>query len=104
MFAPSFVTGRLMKRFGVLQIMFTGALLNFAALAVALAAGATLGEAQVAVASEVALAYIALRDASPCWVRALMAPDAMTIPAREVADGARAVQFPRRDRSHGDDV
>jgi Taurine catabolism dioxygenase TauD, TfdA family len=28
------------------------------------------------------LAYIALRDASPRWVRALMAPDAMTIPAR----------------------
>lgn len=29
------------------------------------------------------LAYIALRDASPRWVRALMAPDAMTIPGRE---------------------
>jgi Taurine catabolism dioxygenase TauD, TfdA family len=28
------------------------------------------------------LAYIALRDASPRWLRALMAPDAMTIPAR----------------------
>jgi Taurine catabolism dioxygenase TauD, TfdA family len=28
------------------------------------------------------LAYIALRDASPRWVRALMAPDAMTIPGR----------------------
>ncbi len=27
------------------------------------------------------LAYIALRDASPRWARALMAPDAMTIPA-----------------------
>jgi len=36
MFAPSFVTGRLIRRFGVLQIMFTGALLNFAAIAVAL--------------------------------------------------------------------
>jgi MFS family permease len=36
MFAPSFVTGRLIKRFGVLQIMFTGALLNFAAIGVAL--------------------------------------------------------------------
>jgi MFS family permease len=36
MFAPSFVTGRLIKRFGVLQVMFTGALLNFAAIAVAL--------------------------------------------------------------------
>ena len=29
--------------------------------------------------------YIALRDASPAWMRALMAPDAMTIPER--ADG-----------------
>jgi Taurine catabolism dioxygenase TauD, TfdA family len=29
------------------------------------------------------LAYIALRDASPVWIRALMAPDAMTIPSRE---------------------
>ena len=29
------------------------------------------------------LAYIALRDASPRWVQALMAPDAMTIPGRE---------------------
>jgi hypothetical protein len=39
------------------------------------------------------LAYIALRDASPRWVRALMAPDAMTIPAREDAAGvARAAQ------------
>ncbi|HSB25909.1 MAG TPA: TauD/TfdA family dioxygenase [Burkholderiaceae bacterium] len=28
------------------------------------------------------LAYIALRDASPRWLRSLMAPDAMTIPAR----------------------
>jgi len=36
MFAPSFVTGRLIKRFGVLQIMFTGALLNFGAIGVAL--------------------------------------------------------------------
>jgi hypothetical protein len=39
------------------------------------------------------LAYIALRDASPRWLRALMAPDAMTIPAREDAQGvARAAQ------------
>lgn len=39
------------------------------------------------------LAYIALRDASPHWVRALMAPDAMTIPGREDADGmARPAQ------------
>lgn len=36
MFAPSFVTGRLIKAFGVLQVMFVGALLNFGAIAVAL--------------------------------------------------------------------
>jgi MFS family permease len=36
MYAPSFVTGRLIKRFGVLQLMFVGALLNFAAIGVAL--------------------------------------------------------------------
>ncbi|WP_088286920.1 TauD/TfdA family dioxygenase [Ideonella sp. A 288] len=37
------------------------------------------------------LAYIALRDASPDHVRALMAPDAMTIPERRDDDGvARA--------------
>ena len=33
------------------------------------------------------LAYIALRDANPAWIRALMAPDAMTIPARLAVDG-----------------
>ena len=33
------------------------------------------------------LAYIALRDADPAHIRALMAPDAMTIPARVDADG-----------------
>jgi len=39
------------------------------------------------------LAYIALRDASPRWVRALMAPDAMTIPGRDGEAGvARAAQ------------
>jgi hypothetical protein len=39
------------------------------------------------------LAYIALRDASPRWAAALMADDAMTVPAREGADGvARAAQ------------
>lgn len=39
------------------------------------------------------LIYIALRDANPEWVRALMAPDAMTIPAREGEDGvARPAQ------------
>jgi len=39
------------------------------------------------------LAYIALRDASPDHVQALMQPDAMTIPAREDDDGvARPAQ------------
>ena len=33
------------------------------------------------------LAYIHLRDLNPDYVRALMAPDVMTIPAREEADG-----------------
>ncbi len=36
------------------------------------------------------LAYIALRDADPAHVAALMADDAMTIPAREDEDGAVA--------------
>jgi MFS family permease len=36
MFAPSFFTGSLIKRFGVLNIMFTGALLMFVCVAVAL--------------------------------------------------------------------
>lgn len=39
------------------------------------------------------MAYIAVRDANPDWVRALMASDAMTIPARQDDDGvARAAQ------------
>jgi alpha-ketoglutarate-dependent taurine dioxygenase len=39
------------------------------------------------------MAYIALRDANPDWVRALMAPDAMTIPERVNDDGvARPAQ------------
>ena len=39
------------------------------------------------------LAYIALRDANPAHIRALMQPTAMTIPAREDDDGvARAAQ------------
>jgi hypothetical protein len=39
------------------------------------------------------LAYIALRDASPRHIRALIQPDAMTIPAREDAEGEqRAAQ------------
>ncbi len=39
------------------------------------------------------LAYIALRDADPRWIRALMAEDAMTIPARQGEAGvARAAQ------------
>ena len=33
------------------------------------------------------MTYIALRDANPDWVRALMAPDAMTIPERLDDDG-----------------
>ncbi|MCF8159953.1 MAG: TauD/TfdA family dioxygenase [Polaromonas sp.] len=33
------------------------------------------------------MAYIALREANPDWVRALMAPEAMTIPARLDDDG-----------------
>ena len=36
MFAPSFVTGRRIRRRGVLPVMFTGALLNFAAIGIAL--------------------------------------------------------------------
>jgi hypothetical protein len=39
------------------------------------------------------MAYIAMREANPDWVRALMEPDAMTIPEREDEDGvARAAQ------------
>lgn len=39
------------------------------------------------------MVYLALRDANPEWVRALMAPDAMTIPARTDDGGvARAAQ------------
>jgi alpha-ketoglutarate-dependent taurine dioxygenase len=39
------------------------------------------------------LAYIALRDASPRWLRALMAADAMTIPSRDDETGvARAAE------------
>ena len=36
MFVPSFFTGRLIERFGALPVMFTGALLNLACIAVAL--------------------------------------------------------------------
>ena len=36
MFAPSFVTGGLIRRFGVLPVMFAGALLNLAAIGIAL--------------------------------------------------------------------
>jgi MFS family permease len=36
MFAPSFFTGPLIKRVGVLPVLFTGALLNFAAIGIAL--------------------------------------------------------------------
>ena len=39
------------------------------------------------------MAYMAMRDANPEWVRALMQPDAMTIPEREDDDGvARPAQ------------
>lgn len=39
------------------------------------------------------MAYVAVREADPDWMRALMAPDAMTIPARLDDDGvARAAQ------------
>lgn len=39
------------------------------------------------------MAYIAIRDANPDWVRALMAPDTMTIPERLDDDGvARSAQ------------
>jgi len=52
--------------------------------------------------------YIALRDANPAWVRALMAPDAMTIPERADDHGvARPAQsgpvfsvLPGRDADH----
>jgi len=36
MFAPSFFTGHLIRRFGVLPVMFVGALLNFSCIAIAL--------------------------------------------------------------------
>jgi MFS family permease len=36
MFAPSFFTGRLIKHFGVLPVMFAGVLLNFATIGIAL--------------------------------------------------------------------
>ena len=42
MFAPSFVTGSLIRRFGVLKIIFAGASLNVACVAIALA-GVTVG-------------------------------------------------------------
>jgi len=38
------------------------------------------------------IAYIHLREADPEYIRALMEPDAMTIPANEEADGVRAAQ------------
>jgi Taurine catabolism dioxygenase TauD, TfdA family len=52
------------------------------------------------------LAYIALRDADPAYVRALMADDAMTIPERADAQGvARAAQsgpvFSLSEQGHG---
>jgi hypothetical protein len=38
------------------------------------------------------MAYISLRDANPDWIRALMAPDAMTIPERLDDDGVARPQ------------
>jgi MFS family permease len=43
MFAPSFVTGPLIKRVGVLPVMFTGALFNFLAIGIALS-GISVGQ------------------------------------------------------------
>jgi MFS family permease len=43
MFAPSFVTGPLIKRIGVLPVMFAGALLNFLAIGIALS-GISVGQ------------------------------------------------------------
>jgi MFS family permease len=43
MFAPSFVTGPLIKRVGVLPVMFAGALLNFVAIGIALS-GISVGQ------------------------------------------------------------
>jgi alpha-ketoglutarate-dependent taurine dioxygenase len=51
------------------------------------------GEGGVNALVDHGMLYIALRDANPDWVRALMAPDAMTIPAREDDKGvARPAQ------------
>jgi hypothetical protein len=51
------------------------------------------GEGGVSALVDHDMLYIALRDANPDWVRALMAPDAMTIPAREDDKGvARPAQ------------
>lgn len=47
MFAPGFVTGRLIRRFGVRQVMGGGVLLNLACIAVALS-GQTLGQFELA--------------------------------------------------------
>ncbi len=40
------------------------------------------GEGGVSQLADHEMIYLALRDANPAWVRALMAPDAMTIPER----------------------
>jgi hypothetical protein len=51
------------------------------------------GEGGVNALADHEMLYIALRDANPEWVRALMASDAMTIPAREDEGGvARPAQ------------
>jgi hypothetical protein len=51
------------------------------------------GEGGVSGLADHEMIYLALRDANPDWVRALMAPDAMTIPARTDDNGeARPAQ------------
>jgi len=45
------------------------------------------------------LAYIALRDANPEYIRALMAPDAMTIPAREETSASGEDKVARADET-----
>jgi alpha-ketoglutarate-dependent taurine dioxygenase len=45
------------------------------------------------------LAYIALRDTNPEYIRALMAPDAMTIPAREETNASGEEKIARADET-----
>lgn len=51
------------------------------------------GEGGISSLADHEMVYLALRDANPEWIRALMAPDAMTIPARTDDSGvARPAQ------------